>query len=312
MRTTQGLLWLSCVWLSACDRAATDIERHRRDPGRQLEAHAAPKNLLDDRVADMPPAVLSYLIKDGARNGFPGEPRVHSLNPKERAVVAATFAALPPRVRSLAEQSIVAIYFVDDLGSSAWTEYFDPPGRQSFMVFDALVLRETPNAWATRKERSAFAEMTDLRLEIADPKDEVPGGAFRFIFLHELGHAVAYARRLHPTWVEETTGEYPFAKLAARAPQFESGVRFYATPAKRLSAAQAKEIYARWNRSEYPTLSATVGVEEDFAETFVSYVHTQLLQQPYRVFVDGARYENGLLEQRGGERRAFVAALFTP
>ncbi len=260
----------------------------------------------------MPPAVLSYLIADGALNGFPANPRPHALDERERAVVAATFNALPPAVRAFAERYVAAIYFVDDLGSSGWTDFFHPPGRQSFMVFDALVLRETPNAWATRKERSSFAEDTALRLEIADAKDDLPGGAFRFIFLHELGHAISHGRRLTPNWIDDAGSDFAYASLVSKAKPLELGVRFYAAPERRLPARRAKEIYARWRTSDFPTLYATVQLEEDFAESFVSYVHVHLLQQPYRLFVGADRYDNGILQPRCAPKRAFIAALLAP
>ncbi|MSU49274.1 MAG: hypothetical protein EXS37_09355 [Opitutus sp.] len=300
------------LWPSRAAGEPTALERHRRHPGRQLATHAAPAETLSERVAEMPPAVLSYLIADCALNGFPTQPRPHTLNDHKRTVIAATFAALPPGIRTLAERYVRAIYVVDDLGSSAWTEFFDPPERQSFMVFDAPVLLESPNAWATRKERSGFADGTDLRLEIAEAKDDISGGAFRFIFLHELGHAIAYGRHLHPTWIDDVGDDFPFAKLVAGAKRFEAGVPFYAAPGRRLPAGHANDIYSRWSASDYPTMYATAGLGEDFAECFVSYVHVHLLRQPYRLTVGAERYDNGISHPRCAPKRAFVAGLLAP
>ncbi len=268
--------------------------------------------MLAERLAPMPPDVLQYLIADGALNGTPATPTAHPIDERERSVVATAFASLPPQIRALAERHVGAIYIVDDLGSSAWTEYFDPPGRQSFMVFDASVLRETANAWATRKERSAFADGTDVRLELAATENDDPGGAFRFIFLHELGHAVSYGQRLLPTWVDNVGSEFPYARLVADVKRTVPNVPYYATADRRLPATQAKSLYALWNASNHPTLYASVGLEEDFAECFASFVHVEMLRQPYRLSLAGDHYDNGISQPRCAPKRAFIAGLIAP
>ena len=204
-----GIVVLLAGSLSGASRPIDPLVEHRRHPGRQQTAHAPVGNTLDERLREMPPAVLDYLVADGALNGIPSKPRHHRVTGEERAIVTAAFNSLPVNIRALAERHIAAIYVVDDLGSSAWTEFFDPPVRQSFMAF-------------------------------------------------------------------------------------------------------VKDIYERWSSMNWPTLFATISIEEDFAETFASYVHIHLLHQPYRLTVAGQRYENGITQPRCAQKRAFVAGLLGP
>lgn len=303
-------LWVALVAVGAASaQTPPKPEQHRLHPGRQLAAHPVADRPLQERVTDISPVVLAYVHDDNAINGFANRPTAHVLDDAERQVIANTLAALPPAVRALAERYIAGIYFVDDLGSSAMGEYLDPPTRKTFLVFDARVLRETANAWATRKERSGFLDGVDLRLEIAEAKNDMPGGAFRFIFLHEFGHAVAHGLRLHPTWIESSGGEFPFAKIVAGQKPLPRRVPFYATRETQLPADSAKAIYVNWSRSAYPTMYATVCMDDDFAESFVSYIHIQVLQQPYRLFVGDQRYDNGILQPRCANKREFIAKL---
>jgi hypothetical protein len=296
----------------ATAQTAPTRDQHRQHPGRQLAAHPGADRPLQDRIADITPVVLAYVHDDNAINGFANRPKAHVLNDVERQVMTGTLAALPMAVRMLVERYVAGIYVVDDLGSSAMAEYLDPPTRKTFLVFDAQVLHETPNAWATRKERSGFHDGVDLRLEIADAKDNSPGGAFRFIFLHEFGHAVGHGLQLHPTWIESTGGEFPFAKLVADQKPIPRRVPFYAIRGNRLPASLAKDIYAHWSTTAYPTMYATFCLDDDFAESFVSYVHITMLRQPYRLFVGDQRYDNGIIQPRCANKRDFIAKLLEP
>ena len=300
---------LLCAALTACTPAPPALQKHRLHAGRQARTHPNHSQPLLERVTTIPPVVLDYLIEDSSLNRWPTTARAHSVTPQERAIIAKTFASLPPAVLAMATKHIAGIYFVEDLGSSGWSEFLDPPSRQTFMVFDAVVLRDSANKWATRKECSAFAA-EDISLELTAAGEDEPGGAFRFIFLHELGHAVAHARRLVPSWIDRTGGEYAFASLVAGSKPFRPTVRFYAPSKQRIAAAQTNDIYAAWASSEYPTLYATVSAEEDFAESFASYVHIQMLRQPYRIRIGAEIYENGISQSRCALRREFVAELF--
>lgn len=304
------VLWMSL--LLSCERRPTSLDEHRRHPGRQRSSHPVPAPALVDRVGNLQGAVLDYLVADGARNGIAARPRPHTLTTTERNVVAATLAGLPPEVRVLAERFVAAIYFAQDLGTSGWAEFFDPPARQSFLVFDQVVLHETANAWATRRERSGFTTGADIRVELAEPATDAPGGAFRFIFLHELGHAVAHGLRLLPTWVDSSGPGFPYVGVVAGEEPFTPAVPFYAAGGKLLPASEARNVYARWSVSPHATLYATLDLQEDFAETFASYIHVSLLQQPYRISVASDYYGNGILFPRTAHKRAFIAHLLRP
>lgn len=231
-------------------------------------------------------------------------------------LVRRVLAGLPPKVAQLARAHLVAVYVVaNDEGTATtegvWSE--DDGWGHAYIVLNATALTRTANEWATWKERSAFRPQAayDLRVTLEPKATDDREGAVRFILLHEMGHVLGLGLGVHGYWDAPDEGAAgagapsPFANLSwapedadhpgtlrSRHAGFFPGpyfVDFYQFDKARSDLSAAPAIYAALSRTDFPSLYGTVGVYDDFAESFAIYVHTRLLGKPYRVdvFKDG-------------------------
>jgi hypothetical protein len=261
-----------------------------------------------ERLGPAPAELVEFLHLDNAANGFPEKPRASRLSAGFMADVRGAIADLPPAVRRAFDETFAGVWFVDDLGGTGYTDmYVDGAGRPAggFVVLDAAVLGKfTANAWATWKENTPFRPGAGWTLEarIEEKAHDDRRGAIRYILLHELGHVLSINRGVHPRW-DMPPGEVP---ASARFPFFELSwtidraegryaSRFDADfPARRsvayyvgakLDAADMAPAYDALQRTNFPTLYAATSPGDDFAESFVSYVHTVLMKRPWEIIL---------------------------
>jgi hypothetical protein len=298
-----------------------DLATHAKHPARVIASHplaAAPT--IAERVGTTPQLLIDYLAEENLLQDFAQQPRIHALSSDEARVVNDALKALPPPVARLAAQSVAAIYFVEDLGGSGWTDALrdDAQERRSIMVFDASVLDRRLNEWATDKERTVFALGADVRIILASDESNTPGSAFRFILLHELGHAIGNRLLVHPLHDDAALFETEFTKISWRIdakmfvpqrPLWPQRLGFYGT-AVPLPASDAPVLEAALKQSEYASLYSSVRIEDDFAESFALYVHIVMMNQPHIAIVSGDNHLITCLESsRCKEKRAFVGKL---
>lgn len=212
-------------------------------------------------------------------------------------------AGLPESLLNILSKSVLGIFFADGLGASGLTDMValgDGSNNIGFIiVLDSKAFTHaSANAWASWKENSAFIpdQQVQIDVRIADQHSDHRVQAMRFLLLHEFGHVLATMTDLCP---KEWT--LPLPKLAGHFSKFSwqtSGsksirpeqnfphrekISFYRQPA--LHASQALDLYRDLARTAFPTLYASMDVQEDFAECFATYMHTQVLGQPYTVQV---------------------------
>jgi hypothetical protein len=204
---------------------------------------------------------------------------------------------------------LAGIYFVSDLGGTGFTDYAKGgwfSRDAGFSVFDIDVLaKQTANAWATWKERSPFADDPAFRLEarIENEAGDNRKNAIQYILLHELGHILSIGEDIHPRWDEapSSVDDFPFARLSWEFIPAESryaslfdkpfalrrDVVYYF--GAKLAGRQMPDVYGQLAATNFPTLYAATRPGDDFAESFVSYVHTVMMKRPWeiRLFQDG-------------------------
>ncbi|MCC6810030.1 MAG: hypothetical protein IT381_21550 [Deltaproteobacteria bacterium] len=318
MRARLGLILL----VVACTKkpmAKPDPVAHATHPARTVAAHPlVTASTLNDRLSAAPAVLVAYLQEENALQGFAQTPRPHALSADERRLVSEALKTLPAEVLRLASRAVAAIYFVDDLGGTGWTETLrDDALRRSIIVFDASVLKKRANDWATDKERTVFALGADVRVLLAPEEANAEGSAFRYILLHELGHAIGTHTRAYPS-AEDTPEETPFTKQSWRLEGrtfvpvqrlWPARLGFYGT-APPLPTTDVPAVYAKVKESAFPSLYACVGVEDDFAETFALYVHTVLMKLPHITLVSGDTAIIDCMEApQCKEKRAIVSGL---
>ncbi len=286
----------------------------KKSPVRTLDFWA--KRLAEpigERIGPAPQELVDYLEIDNALNGFPEKPRAAKLSPAFLADARGALADLLPALRKLMGPTFAGVYFLEDLGGTGFTDAIrDKPGAKpaaAYIVLDAKVLEHhRANGWATWKENTPFKPGDGFRLEatIEEAGEDTRRSAIRYILLHEFGHVVAATRDLHPMWDVAprdlpANGKWPFFDLSwkvdrqkgAYASKFDDAFPLrksvvYYLGAK-LEASQMTPAYKALDGTNFPTLYGATSFGDDFAESFASYVHTQVLKRPWviRITKDG-------------------------
>lgn len=224
--------------------------------------------------------------------------------PALQADLEMALSELPESLLNILSKSVLGIFFADNLGASGLTDMVAlGDGSHNIgliIVLDSQAFAHTSaNAWASWKENSAFIanENMHIHVQIAEEANDHRVQAMRFLLLHEFGHVLATMTDICPKdW------SLPLPKLAGHFSKFSwqtngskairpeqnfplrEKISFYSQP--NLEANQALGIYLDLARTAFPSLYASLDVQEDFAECFANYVHTQLLGQPYHVQVN--------------------------
>ena len=289
---------------------------------------------VEERIASAPPELLEYVALDNIKGGITQKPRAAVPSSDFMSDVQAALAEIPPFVRRRLLDKLAGIYFVENLGGTGYTDYVfgeRASAAAAFVILDLEVLAvRTANAWATWKESSPFKAQVGYRLAavIESGRNDNRKNAIQYILLHELGHVLAVAERLHPPWNVEpkdvpVDGGYRYFDLSWRVARddnryvtifdgFFSERRdiVYYFGAK-LPAGNMLSAYRNLERTSFTTLYAATHPADDFAEAFASYVHAVLMKKPFAIRI----YRNGRLaktyrscwtQQRCAEKRRLL------
>src|SRR5690349_17589916 len=265
------------------------------------EALARP---VEDRIAVGPPELVEFLMLDNVANGFPNEARAAPLDPAFLADVRRAMQEIPDAVKHRLAGRLAGIYFIEDIGGTGFSDETlgeDGKAAAGFVILDPVVLsRRTANEWATWKESSPFkpdaAWKLEARIEDGTRNDRVH--AIQYILLHELGHVLSLGSNAHPSWTIPVKAygpaeAYPFFNLSwvvagdrwtsrfeEQFPQ-RKDVRFYF--GAKLAGDAMLPVYEALEKTHFPTLYAATHFGDDFAEALASYVHVELMKQPYEI-----------------------------
>lgn len=292
---------------------------------------------VEQRVGSAPDELVAYLNFDNIVAGFPNKPQAAAIQEDFLKDANDAVAELPAPVKKLIAEKLAGIYFLKNLGGTGYTDYIDnglSVPNAGFIVLDIDVLsKSTANAWATWKERTPFIADPRYRLDaiIETGGQDNRKNAIQYILLHELGHILSLGENIHPQWGKpenKTSLElYPFARLswenenqgASRyisrfEPQFPQRKNVVYYFGALLNGDQMAGVYARLEDTNFPTLYAATGPEDDFAESFASYVHTVMLKRPLeiRIYRDGQiakTYNSCWEEKRCAEKRQFMGQI---
>ena len=260
---------------------------------------------VEQRIGPAFAALVEFLTIDNIKNDYPNRPRASNLTPEFLADVRAAIAELPPAVKRVLEPSFAGLYFVDDLGGTGYTDSFAADGKPAgaYVVLDATVLGKlAANDWATWKEGTPFkaAPGHAIRARIEEDAGNNRRNAIQYILLHELGHVLSVGRDIHPPWdiaPKDVPADrrYPFFELSwtldraadRYASLFDDGfaqrrsIAYYF--GAKLEAADMVPVYEALERTNFPTLYAATHPGDDFAESFVTYVHVVVMKKPFSI-----------------------------
>jgi hypothetical protein len=260
---------------------------------------------LEQRILPAPQPILELTYLGNRRAGVDlwptAAPADHPLVPLVRTLIR----SLPAPIYRLASRHLAGIFLVDRTFGSARTEgLWDPSDRLvgGYMVLNVTALARPANAWVGMRENSAFRSSGNVTIEVIlePPQTDTPESALRFIFLHELGHVLGMALRVHGHWALPgsfpLTLHSPFTRISWQldgsghltAPRKQAfplltQLHFYRFEAAPLPRSAAPWVYGQLARTDFPSLYGALSVYEDFAETFALFVHTRILGKPYAV-----------------------------
>lgn len=289
-----------------------------------------------ERIGPAPQALVDYLALDNFNNGYPNKPRAATLSAEFISDVHNAFAEIPVPVKRLLAHKLAGIYFVEDLGGSGFTELIYDASKPAagYIVLDASVLQSrTANSWATWKENSPFIANPNFKLNatIEEASQDNRKQAIQYILLHELGHVLSIDAGLIPNWNIDpkdinATASYPFFQMSWKIskdsnsyvtvfdksfPQRKDVAYYFGA---RLPAAEMVKTYEALERTNFATLYAVTNPHDDFAETFVSYVHTVLMGKPFEITISSGGkivkvYKSCWAEKRCAAKRKILEHL---
>ncbi len=289
---------------------------------------------VEQRIGPASAELIDYLVQDNVRNSIPNRPRIPVLAPDFLRDVQQAFDELPAAVKRLLSRKLAGISFAEDFGGTGFTEEIvdsDSKPVAGFVVLDPVVLSgRTANAWATWKENTPFKQQPGYELvaQIEAQTGDNRKNAIQYILLHELGHVLAIGEKIHPRWTIEpkevrSAAGFPYFLLSWALPKEGDGypTLFDATFPERkdvvyyfgakLPGERMIGVYNTLATTNFPTLYAATNPADDWAEAFVTYVHTVLMKKPFgiRIYTEGKltlQYQSCWAEKRCGEKRRIL------
>jgi len=310
-----AIIWSGAVQADSLQACGEDINclrqlhsSHRvRDVGYWRAFQALP---IDTRILAAPAKLVEYLNLDNQLNGFPNQPRIARPERQFLKDINDAISEIPAAAKTLIDERLMGVFLVEDLGGTGFTDYvFDeqrvPVG--AFVVLDASVLTRSANAWATWKENSPFVAEPGLELQanIESAAEDNRKQALQYILLHEFGHVASVGQNFHPRWDEwdcrkNPPEQFPFFQLSWQlndAPDckviskfdqsgFSHRVEVVYYFGAKLAVAVSPDVYVQLEQTNFPSLYAATSPADDFAESFVTYVHQILLGKPFAIRID--------------------------
>ena len=328
----------SIVLLCQNDDQKCAAELRSQSPIKKMSYwNSAFKKPFEQRIGSASDELVAYTNLDNIAAGFPNRPQTATIPEDFLKDANEAIAEMPVQIKKLIEKKLAGIYFVKDLGGTGYTDYIDGElfgPKAGFIVLDIDVLSKfTANGWAAWKERTPFIADPQYQLDAvieANGQDNRKN-AIQYILLHELGHILSIGKQIHPQWGQQknktSLDRYPFSQLSwengnqnnnhyisrfeVKFPLRKNIVYYFGA---KLNGDQMLDAYRQLEETNFPTLYAATSPSDDFAEAFVSYVHTVMMKRPLeiRIYHDGEiakTYKSCWEEQRCAAKRKFLEKL---
>ena len=282
----------------------------RKHPVRQMKYWQS--NLADDlenRIYLANKDVLDFIKKDNLYSNIPTVPSVkrikNDLFIDFMMLVQNAFFKIE-MLREKLDKKLVGVVVMEGLGSSGYAvnifnEKEEPIGCMIALDFFNLIRKA--NDWASWKANLPFEKGPQtIKIQIASEKQNTIEMAIQYLFLHEIGHCLAIGEPVHPKIGYDIESESelkkywffgeswdllkkgPVSKFHKQFPE-STGLKFYAKTPKKFANDRKLEFYRKLMNTNFPTLYSTTNFYEDFAESFVNYLHTIKFGNPFKISV---------------------------
>lgn len=292
---------------------------------------------LHERILPLPDDVRDFVHQVNVASGMSAVPAALDLaaapGASFRADVVAALRDLPAAVLNQVAPLLLGVCLGRGVGSSGVTDIV--ADARDGRILGCIVILDADcfdghgaNSWATWKENLPFRSANDFTLDItiAAPEQDTRAHALQFLLLHEFGHVLTSVGTFLPRWWEpvpardfaylnlswQMNGQGRFAPRAASEFELRGVVDFYG--ANKLDNDAIVTAYTGLEASDFPSLYGATNPYDDFAETFASYVHSEMMGRPYmlQIAFDGvpqATLDSFWDGARSGAKRAFMRGL---
>lgn len=288
---------------------------------------------IHERILPLPDEVRAFVHQVNLATGLDAAPGAAPADAGLRADLQEALLGMPATILDLVSPLLLGICLGRDIGSSGVTDIVvdASDGR----ILGCIVLLDvdcftghTANSWATHKENLPFAGGTvTLDVTIAEPDQDTRAGALQFLLLHEFGHVLTADASFLPRWWEPVP-DAPFAfldldwevgPLQRLTPRpgadfaLRNAVDFYGK--NKLDNNTILTAYGGLEGSRFPSLYGATNPYDDFAECFATWVHSEIMQRPFKLRVDFDGVPQAYLDSfwaspRSSAKRAFMRRLF--
>ncbi len=332
----------SCTDHSSPDAASKKelLHRYAQHPTRHLTFwQPYEDDFLSKRLREAPAELIDFLTLDNQLNGFSERPQAVPLTQAMQKVFEQAIVEIPSQVTDALKSKLAGVFFVKDLGTTGYTSVlYNKMGQATgaFVVLDIKVLSRETNEWATWKAMTPFEKMSKdtVRVTLEDPKGNIPRNTLQYILLHEFGHVYSIGTDLTPFWEDRVNGSIPpshysflpfswtlnktktaYISIFDQSFPLRKKIIYYSTP--KLKSEQILTVYSDLKKTNFVSAYASTNPYDDFAETFASYIHTELMNKPYIIEVIRGGQVLSTLDSYGdsercAKKRVFMKKLFSP
>lgn len=282
----------------------------------------------ETRIFGLDPDEQNFLQEMNRIDGFEDSPIADPNLEVWKNRLRAVRKNLPDSVNSILDESLFRVVFCRNLGGTGLTSFvYDSKGPVGGIVFlDTGMLTQTANDWITKKENSPFrSDNVKISVQIESALGDDIERATEYILLHEIGHLISIREKIVPDFREKnrdfstfefSNGVWKEELESLYDSQFplRKKIRFYSAKPMDLDSTW-NQIYPILETTPFPTLYSVISADDFFAESFVSYVHTeiqkktwrlQILQDKKKVF----EMQNGIQDKRCRRQKEFLDRLF--
>ncbi|AOP34697.1 hypothetical protein A0128_13050 [Leptospira tipperaryensis] len=282
----------------------------------------------ENRVFSLDPDEQNFIQEMNRIDGFQDSPEPDSNLSLWKNRLRAVRKNLPDSVNSILDDSLYRVILCKNLGGTGLTGFvYDSHGPAGGVIFlDTEMLTQTANEWITKKENSPFrSPNTQIAVQIESELGDSIESATEYILLHEVGHLVSVREKIVPDFreIKRDFSTFEFSNgiwsselessFDSRFP-LRKKVRFYTNDPMDLET-HWNEIYPVLKTTPFPTLYSANNGDDFFADSFVSYVHTELQKKVWRLEILQNKkkvfeMKNGIQEERCLKQKKFLDGLF--
>jgi hypothetical protein len=268
---------------------------------RDLESYGFnPSTALIDRVQTVPDFYMTYMKDLYSNEDF----TAYTPSQTELDEIREYLSLLPDSYLSTMQQRLVAIYFVNNMTWTGFTDYvLDSENNvYTIIVINPETMKHDASYWLTYKENTCFVnngtEDEGISVTIDCGTEYL---AMMPVLIHEASHVMDYVNHYTPyvsvamrelgLYVSETAFvEGIWSGIDTPVTEYDFSMRnkisYYGLGSgAQIAYSQASEVYQELEKTPFVSLYGSQNWTEDFGEYCMWQYFTQYLNQPYRIIV---------------------------